>query len=219
MRSGDKLSKSTIMRLPLYYRTINSLYESGEVKTSSDQLGLMVGIDPTQVRRDLSSIGEFGRAGVGYQIPDILAVLEKLLGFKSTTEAVLVGVGRLGSALYRYPGFSNYGLKISGLFDSDPEKIGKTLDGLPVMDVSELETVISKQQLQMGIITVPSFAAQGIADTMVSSGIIAIWNFAPVRLNVPKGVMVRDEDLAVGLIHLSRYLVSLNDNEAENNEG
>ena len=95
MRSGDKLSKSTIMRLPLYYRTINSLYESGEVKTSSDQLGLMVGIDPTQVRRDLSSIGEFGRAGVGYQIPDILTVLEKLLGFKSTTEAVLVGVGRL----------------------------------------------------------------------------------------------------------------------------
>lgn len=206
-----EVSKSTLMRLPLYYRTLDRLIKDGNRKVLSERLGEAMHIDATQVRRDLSSLGDFGKAGVGYDIESILEVLDDILGFKNTTEAVLVGIGRLGSALYSYPGFQKYGMKIAALFDVDSEKVGTNLDGTMILDVSELERVVKRLNVQMGIIAVPDFAAQAVADVMVLAGIVAIWNFAPVNLVVPAGVHVRDEDLAVGLTHLSRDLVIMNE--------
>ncbi|MCR4425555.1 MAG: redox-sensing transcriptional repressor Rex [Firmicutes bacterium] len=206
MKQLVQTSKATLGRLPFYYRTLNSLAEKGRSHVSSRELGSLMRIDPAQVRRDLSSIGEFGKAGIGYSVPDVLDVLEQILGLRNRTEAVLVGVGRLGAALCRYPGFEKYGLRIVGLFDSDPSKIGTKLDGLPILDVAEVPHVVRRLAIQMGIVTVPGDAAQAVTDLLVSAGIIAIWNFAPVSVRVPPGVFVRDEDLAAGLSHLSRHL-------------
>mgnify|MGYP000880625622 CR=1 FL=1 len=201
-----QISRAMLARLPFYYRTLAAHARAGNTKISSAQLAASLGMDSAQVRRDLSSIGEFGRPGIGYNVPELLEALEEMLGLRNRTEAVLVGVGRLGAALFRYPGFDTYGLRIVGLFDSDPERIGAELDGTPIRSVSEIPHVVRRLSIQMGIITAPPAGAQEIADMLVEAGVIAIWNFAPVSLSVPPGVMVRDEDLAAGLSHLSRHL-------------
>ncbi|MEA4883971.1 MAG: redox-sensing transcriptional repressor Rex [Clostridia bacterium] len=201
-----RMSKATLARLPFYYRSIAAFARAGKARVSSAELAARVGVDSAQVRRDLSSIGRFGRAGIGYEIPDLLGALEEILGMKNRTEAVLVGVGRLGAALFRYPGFEEYGLRIVALFDSDPAKIGQKVEGTVIYGLPDLARLVRRLRIQMGIITVPGSEAQGVADLLVESGIIAIWNFAPVGITVPPGVMVRDEDLAAGLSHLSRHL-------------
>ena len=209
MYRKDQTSKSTMMRLPLYYRVLSNLARFGETKASSDQLGEILQIDSTQVRRDLSSIGEFGKAGVGYEISAILPVLEDILGYKNTTRSIIVGIGRLGSALFSYSGFERYGMKIVSLFDTDPRKVGTKINGLTVFDISEMTCVVKQLNIHMGIITVPTSSAQFVANVMVEAGIVAIWNFAPIHLRVPDNVIVRYEDLAVGLTHLSRHLASI----------
>lgn len=201
-----QISRAMLARLPFYYRTLAARAHTGNAKISSAQLATSLGMDSAQVRRDLSSIGEFGRPGIGYNVPELLEALEQILGIRNRTEAVLVGVGRLGTALFRYPGFEAYGLRIVGLFDSDPEKIGAKLDGTLIRSVSEIPHVVRRLCIQMGIITAPPASAQEIADMLVGAGVIAVWNFAPVSLTVPPGVMVRDEDLAAGLSYLSRHL-------------
>lgn len=201
------MSRATLARLPFYYRKVLAHAQSGHDRISSAQLAEGLSIDSAQVRRDISSIGDFGRAGIGYNLPELIEALEEILGIKNRTEAVLVGVGRLGSALFRYPGFKDYGLKIVALFDSDPEKVGTELDGTLVRHVSEIPHVTERLSIQMGIITVPSKSAQDVADLLCDAGVIAIWNFAPVGLKTPPHVMVRDEDLAAGLAYLSRHIV------------
>lgn len=201
-----QISRATLARLPFYYRTLAAHARGGNTKISSAQLAASLGMDSAQVRRDLSSIGEFGRAGIGYSVGELLEALEEMLGIRNRTEAVLVGVGRLGSALFRYPGFEGYGLRIVGLFDSDPEKIGQMLDGTPIRSVCEIPHVVRRLSIQMGIITVPPASAQEIADILIGAGVFAIWNFAPIGLTVPPKVMVRDEDLAAGLSYLSRHI-------------
>jgi redox-sensing transcriptional repressor len=201
------MSRAMLARLPFYYRKIVAHAQAGHDRISSAQLAEDLSIDAAQVRRDISSLGDFGRAGIGYNVPDLLRALEEILGVRNRTEAVLVGVGRLGSALFQYPGFDEYGLKIVALFDSDPEKIGTELDGTLIRDVSEIEHVSKRLGIQMGIITVPSASAQGVADLLCNAGVLAIWNFAPTSLKTPEHVMVRNEDLAAGLAHLSRHIV------------
>lgn len=201
-----RISRAMLARLPFYYRTLAAHARAGNSRISSAQLAASLGMDSARVRRDLSSIGEFGRPGIGYDVPQLLAALEEMLGLRNRTEAVLVGVGRLGAALFGYPGFDAYGLRIVGLFDSDPEKIGMELHGALIRSVSEIPHVVRRLSIQMGIITTPPANAQEIADMLVEAGVVAIWNFAPVSLSVPPGVMVRDEDLAAGLSYLSRHL-------------
>ena len=201
-----RISRAMLARLPFYYRTLAARARAGNTKISSAQLAASLSMDSAQVRRDLSSIGEFGRPGIGYNVPELIEALEEMLGLRNRTEAVLVGVGRLGAALFGYPGFEAYGLRIVGLFDSDPERIGAELDGTLIRSVSEIPHVVRRLSIQMGIITTPPTSAQEIADMLVEAGVIAIWNFAPVSLSVPPGVMVRDEDLAAGLSYLSRHL-------------
>ena len=201
-----RMSRAMLARLPFYYRTLAAHARAGNGKISSSQLAASLGMDSARVRRDLSSIGEFGRPGIGYDVPELLEALEEMLGLRNRTEAVLVGVGRLGAALFGYPGFEGYGLRIVSLFDSDPEKIGTKLNGALIRSVSEIPHVVRRLSIQMGIIATPPASAQQIADMLVNAGVIAIWNFAPVSLSVPPEVMVRDEDLAAGLSYLSRHL-------------
>ncbi len=201
-----EIPKPTLGRLPLYYRALVAAHEGGIEILSSAELGENAGVDSAQVRKDLTYFGQFGRPGVGYNVANLLAELERILGLKNPNEAVLIGAGRLGMAICNYPGFSRYGLKIVAMFDVDPEKIGQKLDGLEVFPLEKLERIVGKLGSQIGIITTPAPSAQQVANKLVAAGVRAIWNFAPVNLKVPPSIILRNEDLAVGLATLSHYL-------------
>jgi redox-sensing transcriptional repressor len=159
-----------------------------------------------QVRKDLSYLSEHGRPGIGYDARSLAFSLEEFLGLINDKEAVLVGVGNLGRALALYHGFARYGLQIIALFDNDVAKVGQTISGRRILPVGKLVNLAQRLHIQMGIITVPASAAQGVAEAMVEGGIKVIWNFAPCRLVVPEDVLVKNEDLAAQLATLSHHI-------------
>jgi len=207
MKRSDYIPKATIERLPLYYCCLEKLsaYEQDEV-VSSRELGERLGIPPTQVRKDLSYYGEFGRRGVGYHVEDLKKSLAKILGINKTWPAVLVGAGNLGRALVNYEGFQKMGLQITDVIDSDLDKIGNMVGDITVRSTKDLEDIVKTKQVKIGIIAVPVNAAQDVTDLLIAAGIKSIWNFAPTRLVVPEGIMVRNEDLSVGIVSLIYHL-------------
>ncbi|MBN2046422.1 MAG: redox-sensing transcriptional repressor Rex [Anaerolineaceae bacterium] len=196
----------TLRRLPMYYRELKRAAESGICCMNSKELGDALSIPSTQVRKDLSYLPEQGRAGVGYSTVQLAAYIESYLGFVNDKEAVLVGVGNLGSALVAYPGFEPYGLKIHALFDDDADKIGTIINGKEVLSVAKLTNLVQRMKIRIGIICTPRDAAQEIANQMIAGGIIAIWNFAPVSLKVPELVYVVNENLATEFAMLSYHV-------------
>lgn len=196
----------SLRRLPFYYRRLVQALDEGATVVSSEELGASAGVAGAQARRDLSYIDEEGRPGIGYDARALASRLEEFLGLTNNKEAVLVGVGNLGRALASYVGFARYGLHIVALFDRDPAKIGMTVAKKTVLPVSALAERVSRLHVQMGIITVPSTAAQGVADALVAGGVRAIWNFAPCRLVLPDSVLVKNEDLAAELATLSYHI-------------
>ncbi|NMB25060.1 MAG: redox-sensing transcriptional repressor Rex [Firmicutes bacterium] len=200
------IPKPTLERLPVYYRVLLHCQEIGLKYISSGDLGLRSGFDHAQVRKDLNHIWSGGRPGLGYEVDKLADCLADFLGLRNNTDAVLVGAGRLGTALVGYPGFNSYGFTIVAVFDADENKAGKTLYGRPIMPMSRCRDLIERLGIKIGIITVPAASAQGVCDIMVEAGVQAIWNFAPVRLEAPDAVLVRSEDLAVGLTTLSYYI-------------
>ncbi|MFW5984713.1 MAG: redox-sensing transcriptional repressor Rex [Halanaerobiaceae bacterium] len=207
MKNRDSIPEATIERLPLYYRYLDKLatFEDVEVVSSKD-LGGKLGIASTQVRKDLSYFGEFGRRGVGYDVQELKRSLGKILGVDKTWKAVLVGAGNMGRALVNYEGFRKMGLDISYVLDNDLNKIGNKVGGQPVKSIKNVSEFVAKDNIKVGIITVPSGSAQEVADKLVEAGVKAIWNFAPTRLYVPEEVSVRNEDLAVGIVSLIYHL-------------
>lgn len=207
MKERDSIPKATIERLPLYYRCLDKLvtFENIEV-ISSKELGGRLDIPSTQVRKDLSYYGEFGRRGVGYDVQDLKRSVGKILGVNKSWSAVLVGAGNLGRALVNYQGFKKIGLEISSVLDADLNKIGNKVGAITVQSMKELNTVVKENDIKLGIMTVPAEAAQQVADQLVEAGIKAIWNFAPTRLYLPDDVVVRNEDLAVGIVSLIYHL-------------
>jgi redox-sensing transcriptional repressor len=206
-----RLPRPTLERLPAYHRVVAAAVEAGEEYIASAELGRRLNIDDAQVRRDLSYVWGRGRPGMGYEAEGLLSHLEDVLGFNNVSDAVLVGAGRLGLALYDYPGFRVHGIEIAAVFDSDPAKIGRLIqssrrDGQVILPVGKLEDLVRRMHIQLGIIAVPAGQAQLVAESMVLAGIKAIWNFAPIALRVPSGVVVRHEDLAAGLATLQYHL-------------
>ncbi len=206
MRQTPAIPKPTLERLFLYYRILEACREGRKEVISSDELGRRAGVDAAQVRKDLTYISQCGRPGIGYQVGELLLALEGVLGLKNVTTAALVGVGRLGTAIHNYPGFAHLGLKITALFDSDPARVGQRLGDHEIYHIDRLGGVVAGSGIELGIIAVPAQAAQAVANTLVAAGVRGLWNFAPVALRVPPGVIVRNEDLAVGLATLSWYL-------------
>jgi redox-sensing transcriptional repressor len=196
----------TLKRLPLYHRWVKQLEQQGRQSISCTDIGAELKLDPTQVRKDLESAGIGGRPRVGYSVRSVVNGIEQFLGWNLTNEAFLVGAGSLGSALLGYRKFEECGLKIVAAFDRDPSKVGGTIHGKHVLPLGKLSALARRMHVIIGIITVPPDAAQEIADLMAVGGIRAIWNFAPIQLRVPEGVIVHNEDLYVSLAALSQKL-------------
>ena len=165
-----------------------------------------LGIHHTQVRKDLAVTGSQGKPKVGHRVADLLASIETFLNWGTSTDACLVGAGNLGSALLGYPGFDRAGIKITAAFDAHPAKIGKKIHGVPIYAVDRLEEVVQRLHITIGILTVPADRAQHLAEVLVSGGIRAIWNFAPITLDVPDDLIVENVELYASLAIFSRKL-------------
>lgn len=193
----------TLKRLPMYYRELLHVIEKGTKKISSTDLGVALEIPSTQVRKDLSYIADRGRPGVGYQPERLANTIKECLALAKLKKAALVGVGNLANALISFPGFQEYGLEIMYLFDNNPIKIGKVVAGIPVQSTDTLTSTLKRYKVPVGIITVPSAAAQTVADAMIEGGVRSIWNFAPLTIKVPDSVFVLNQDLSIELAVLS----------------
>ncbi|MCK9222516.1 MAG: redox-sensing transcriptional repressor Rex [Limnochordia bacterium] len=200
------IPKPTLERLPRYLRVLHHQKEKGNTFISSGVLGHEIGVDEFQVRKDLQHVKISGRPGKGYFIDDLIDSIEELLGLNNVNEAIVIGAGRLGQAISLYSGFDRYGLRIVALFDHDPIKIGHKIGEKPILNVAKMPDLIRRMAIPMAVITVPAEHAQSVAEQAILGGVRAIWNFAPVVLEVPAGVHVRNEDLAVGLASLSHHL-------------
>jgi redox-sensing transcriptional repressor len=195
-----------LRRLPLYYRLGQQLLGRGVSHVSSSVIGKDLALDPTQVRKDLETIGLAGRPKIGFGVADLLRGIETFLGWDRPKDAVLAGAGSLGSALLRYERFREYGISIAAAFDTDPSKIGTPIGGKEVFLLDSLPGRVRRMGVDLGIITTPPQAAQRVADLMVEGGIRAIWNFAPVHVRVPEHVVLQNEDLGHSLASLSLKL-------------
>lgn len=199
----------TLRRFPLYYQHLLEASRQGKNFISSVELGKATGSAPEQVRKDLSFLAGQGKSRVGYETKKLAGIIEDYLGLQNNKQAVLVGVGNLGRALALYPGFAQFGLKIVGLYDNDPGKIGTNVGNLTVSPVDSMPDYLEHNHTCIGIITTSPTGAQEVAEKMVHSGIRAIWNFSTVQLHVPEEVMVRNVDLSLELAVISHYISSL----------
>ena len=200
------IPEQTLRRVPLYHQILAEMLAAGEPYVSSRQLASFFGIDDTQVRKDISLIGHKGKPKAGYSVGGLKLAIEEFLGINYENTAILVGVGHLGSALSQYPGLSQYGLRLVAIFDNDPAKMGTVVGGFTVLGTESLPRVVRSFDIGIAIVCVPKAAAQAVAERIISLGIKAIWNFAPSRIAVPADVVVRNENIALGLAILSHYV-------------
>jgi len=204
-----RVSDLTASRLSLYLRFLIGLDEQGVPTVSSRAMADSLRLTSAQVRRDLSSFGEFGVRGVGYDVNQLRTEIERILGLDRTLRVVILGAGNLGHALADYPGFSGGGLKVVALLDVDPDKVGqKTRGGIPIQHLDDLREIAAG--VDVGIVAVPADVAQGVVDCLVAADIRAVLNFAPVRPHVPQGFRCKSVDLKLELESLSFFL-SLHD--------
>lgn len=203
-----KIAESTVRRLSLYLRFLEEFEEQGIGTVSSDALALRGGTTSAQVRKDLSFFGSFGKRGLGYAVPELAGRLREILGLGRSYRVVLLGAGKIGSALVQYRGFQKRGFEIVGIFDVDPAKIGKRWNGLTVSDITQLESELAGPAIDIGVLVTPAEVAQELADRLVKLGIKAILNFAPVQLTVPEDVSVKNVNLALELEALSYALTN-----------
>jgi redox-sensing transcriptional repressor len=205
----QKAGVACVKRLPAYLQLLRLLQGEGQEYVSGTVLATTHNLEPVIVRKDLAATGAVGTPRLGFRVSELIAAIEKFLGWDHQAKAILAGVGNLGTAILGYRGFENHGLRIIGAFDHDPKKIGTWVQGRKVMSMSQMPSFVRRGNIHLGILAVPGDAAQSIADMMVAAGIRGIWNFAPVKLLLPDTVVTHKEDLAEGLAVLSHRLMHL----------
>ena len=200
--SNQNISKSTLQRLPLYLNYLKSLPDT-VINISATAIAEELRLNDVQVRKDLACVSTSGKPKIGYNTEDLIRELVAFLGYDNNNNAVIVGAGKLGRALMGYTGFKEYGLNILLAFDQNPDVVNEQELILPIFRLKE---ICGRMKIKIGIITVPAASAQEVCDPLVESGVLAIWNFAPVHLKVPDGILVQNENMAASLAVLSNHL-------------
>ena len=203
-----RIAQPTVRRLSLYLRFLEDCDERGLATVSSQELASLGGTTSAQVRKDLSVFGSFGKRGLGYAVPELTAALREILGLGREWSVVIVGAGKIGTALAQYAGFRQRGFTITAVYDNDPAKIGTRWAGHTVRDVAQLERDAAQERPAIAVLAVPAEGAQETADRIVRSGITGILNFAPAQLHVPSGVTVQTVNMAAELEVLSYALAN-----------
>lgn len=186
---------ATVARLSAYLGVLNGLAEQGVPTISSGELASAAGVNPAQLRKDLSHLGSYGIRGVGYEVSYLRFQLDQHIGSADQWPVIIVGVGNLGRALVNHAGFATRGFQVTDLFDADPALVGREVEGVRIHAMTELERVVAAPEATIGVITTPADAAQEVAERLVEAGIRCLLNFAPLNLAVPADVTVRKVDL------------------------
>jgi redox-sensing transcriptional repressor len=205
-----KVPEPSLRRLPWYLSNVKLLKNKGEQYVSSTQISKEINIDASQIAKDLSYVNISGRTRVGYDIDELIAVLEDFLGFTNMHKAFLFGVGSLGGALLRDSGLNHFGLEIVAAFDVNPELVGTSINGIPIFHSDDFIEKMKEFEVNIGVLTVPIEIAQNITDKMVEGGIKAVWNFTPFRIRVPENIVVQNTSLYA---HLAVMFNRLNFNQ------
>jgi redox-sensing transcriptional repressor len=206
----------TLKRLPQYLEVLHNLQKEGLEIVSATKIAELTGVHMTQVRKDLAFTGAIGVPKVGHKIDELKKAIELFLNWNDATTCFLVGAGHLGKALLGYQELTEKGLKIIAAFDNDETKFNTTVNGTTIFPLSKFENLAKRLKVHIGIITVPKASAQETADLMVANGIIAIWNFTPVSINVPEDIFVENIDMSASLAVLSRRVAEkLTDREQD----
>jgi len=207
-----RIAESTIRRLSLYLSFLEEIEARGVATTSSDDLARLGGTTSAQVRKDLSFFGSFGKRGLGYSVPQLSSRLRQILGLGRQWRVCIIGAGKIGAALARYAGFAERGFVVSGVYDTDPAKIGTRWGDITVRAEADLERDIAAKKYQIAVLAVPADAAQKLVDRVVKAGIKGILSFAPVQLTVPDDVALRAVNMAMELEGLTFALTNKGDN-------
>jgi len=210
MYNENKLFKNLpeqyLKRIPFYLQILMELESNNEPYVSSRYLAGFFNVDETQIRKDISLTGYRGKPKYGYSVRGLREAIEQYLGINYHNTAILIGAGKLGSALVEYEGLAEYGLEIVAVFDSNPKKIGSAVGAFNILSLNALPRVLRSYTIGIAVLTVPKAAAQSVCNQVMDLGIKAIWNFAPTHLSVHSDVILRNENLAVGAALLSYYL-------------
>jgi redox-sensing transcriptional repressor len=201
MVDGERLSLGVAARLSRYLQVLTQARKMGRETISSQELSDYTHINPTQIRRDLSGFGKFGKRGVGYNVDSLVAQIRKILRTAGQHNIALFGAGNLGQAIASSDIFADHGFRIVAMFDVDPDLVGNQVGGLPVRDFGELEQVVSEQDVVVGVLAVPAAAAQSVADRLVEAGVKIIFNYSEQLLQVPPEVTVHTSSPAVDLLY------------------
>ncbi|ABX31085.1 CoA-binding domain protein [Petrotoga mobilis SJ95] len=206
---SPKVPKPTIKRLAMYNRFLRELREEGIPKTSSHEIAEALNIKASQVRKDLSYFGEFGKRGVGYDVENLCLKIHKILGTERVWNVAIIGVGNLGRAISHYPELEKYKFKIVAAYDVDKRKINSILlPGIPIKHIKELKNKNDELDFEIAILTVPSNVAQEVANILIEAGVKGILNFAPVTLNSDDRVVIENVDFVISLKTLTYEIVS-----------
>jgi redox-sensing transcriptional repressor len=203
--SKRHIPEATVARLPVYYRSLLQVADTKEPTISSERLAELAGVNAAKVRKDLSYLGSYGTRGVGYEVEYLLFQISRELGLTQDWPVAIIGIGHLGHALANYDNFTARGFRIVALIDADPRKVGDDVNGIRVRGLDELDDVVRRERVSIGIIATPAHVAQDVADRLVAAGVTSILNFAPAVLHVPDGVSLRKVDLSIELQILSFY--------------
>ncbi|QYR19867.1 redox-sensing transcriptional repressor Rex [Paenibacillus sp. sptzw28] len=210
-----KISEAVVRRLPVYLQVLNDLHKRDVQTVSSQELGNKLNLNPAQIRKDLAYFGEFGRKGIGYDVTYLIEKIRQILKLDQPLNVGLVGAGNLGRALCNYNTYLKDNMKITAVFDSHRSIVGTSINGLTILPMDQLKDVVIKRNIRVGIITVPAFEAQSVADRFVSAGVEGILNFAPTILRVPDHVRIHYADFTTELLSLAYYLDKEGDDEDE----
>ena len=197
------ISRAVIKRLPRYYRYLGELSEEGIERISSNDLSKKMHVTASQIRQDLNNFGGFGQQGYGYNVQYLRMEIGKILGLDTSHNMIIIGAGNLGQALANYASFEKNGFLTKGIFDIRPELEGKIIRGIPVRMMSELESFLKQNEIEIAALAIPKTKAVEVADILVNHGIHAIWNFAHTDLRLPKDVVVESVHLSDSLMKLS----------------
>jgi redox-sensing transcriptional repressor len=198
---ADRLTVGVAARLSRYLQVLTQAKKMGKDRISSQEIADYTNINATQIRRDLSAFGKFGKRGVGYNIDSLLSEIRKILRTQGQHNIALVGAGRLGEAIASSPIFAEHGINIAAIFDNDPDKQGRSIGGIPVTEASRLPDTVREKNIVVGVLAVPAEAAQPAATALVDSGVRIIFNYSEALLDVPGDVTVHTSNPAVELLH------------------
>ena len=203
-----RIAESTVRRLSIYLRFLEEFEGDGLATISSDELARRGGTKSAKVRKDLSFFGSFGKRGLGYSVPELATSLREILGLGREWRVIIIGAGKIGAALAQYRGFRQRGFRIVAAYDTNPDKVGRTLEGVEVRDPARLESDIAETKPDIAVIAVPSERAQEILDRLVRAGITAVLSFAAAQLHAPPEVTVKTVNMAMELEGLTFALTN-----------